>query len=197
MTNPFETYKKLKTEVIPLIDMELETIKNDSWGEEDESKAAILTIVKNSDKLLTDPILFSQVALGLFGIAPDFEEYEVLTSEVIEPTLELIKKISSDNKLSFTQMTDDLLGYLAVCLIEEGIYFVENNIKILQSKIKEVSKLVYAVDIPEKDLTNCEKLWEKYKDSKIDDIPNNTADEQQILINKINKEYLNFLTTGN
>lgn len=194
MINPFDIYRRLRASEIPIAELELETIKSKEWGKEDECKAAILTIAKNPDKILIDPNLFSQVSLALFGIEPDFEEYEILTSELIEPTLELIKLISSENNIPFNQMTNDLLGYLAVCCIEEGLYFLENNLIVVQQNLIDTARIAYNVNIKQKDLDECKALWEKYKDSKLEDIPDSDANEHQILINRVNKEYTRQLT---
>lgn len=194
MVNPFEIYRRMRAGGIPLLELELSTVISPEWTEEDESKAAILAIVKNPDKTLVDPIFFTQVALGILGIKPDFEEYESITSDIIEPALELIKLISVENEISFLQMTDDLSGFLAVCLIEEGFYFVENNCVVIQPKLIETAKGAYNVTIPEKDLKECKKLWESSQTQLLDTLPDETSNEHQVLLNRINKDYLKLLT---
>lgn len=194
MVNPFEIYRRMRAGGISLLELELTTVISPDWTEEDESKAAILAIVKNPDKTLVDPIFFTQVALGILGIKPDFEEYESITSDIIEPALELIKLISVENEISFLQMTDDLSGFLAVCLIEEGFYFVENNCIVIQPKLIETAKGAYNVTVPEKDLKECKTLWESSQTQSLDALSDETPNEHQVLLNRINKDYLKLLT---
>lgn len=194
MVNPFEIYRRMRAGGISLLELELSTVISPDWTEEDESKAAILAIVKNPDKTLVDPIFFTQVALGILGIKPDFEEYESITSDIIEPALELIKLISVENEISFLQMTDDLSGFLAVCLIEEGFYFLENNCIVIQPKLIETAKGAYNVTVSDKDLKECKTLWESSQTQSLDVLPDETPNEHQVLLNRINKDYLKLLT---
>lgn len=195
MINPFQIYRHLVAGNIPIKDLELATITNkDNWKDEDESKAAILAIVKNPMVLQNDPIFFSQMILGLFGIKPSFEDFEFLSSELTNTGLAVIKEIYRDLKIPLKPFSDDIAGYISVCCLEEGLFFLENELKEFQERLLITSQLINNNTIPDSDITKCEDLWAATKDKKLELVKDTNYIEHQIMINMINKYYTIFLS---
>lgn len=195
MVNPFKIYRHLNALGIPLKDMELSTVTDSkNWKDEDESKAAILAIVKNPIVLQNDPNFFSQMILGLFGIKPSFEDFEFLSSELANTGLAVIKEIYKDNSIPLKSFNDDVAGYISICCLEEGLFFLENELKEFQERLLISSPLVNNHTIPDSDITKCEKLWAKEKDKKLELVKDTNYIEHQIMINMINKHYTIFLS---
>ena len=187
--NPFKVYEKLHAEhPLNLDELELDTIKNDKeWSKEDEVKAAILTIVKNPAAII-DPNLFANVALALFGIPPDFEEYEIVLPEILNSAVALIEKIYQDKGI-YPVFSDDIKGFIAVSCLEEGLWFLENSLEQFQDYLNSISEFVYGTKIDEVEVAKCEELWKQYQNSNIDIIPENDNDEFQIKYNKFIKDF--------
>jgi hypothetical protein len=195
MVNPFKIYRELKKSTIPIKDLELTSITDsNNWKDEDESKAAILALVKNPVVLQNDPVFFSQMVLGLFGIKPSFEDYEFLSSELTNSGLAVIKEIYNDLGTPLKRFGDDIAGYISVCCLEEGLFFLENELKEFQERLLTTSVLVNSHTIPDSDITKCEELWEATKDKKMESVKDTNYIEHQILINMINKHYTIFLS---
>jgi hypothetical protein len=152
-------------------------------------------IFKNSDEILVDPQVFSKTTIAIFGIEPDFEEIEPLTSEMINVMLELLIMISSENEMSFTQMSEEVQGFISICCLEEGLWFLENRLKSIQDKLLEISEVAYS-KIPDKDLKTCKDLWDKYQKSSLTKIPSNDELSQQVFTNKVIKDYTNLLLSN-
>jgi hypothetical protein len=194
MTNPFEIYKEIKLSTpFKLQDLELATLipNSNTWGEVEECKAAILTVIKNNN-ILVDPILFSNVCVGLFGTIVDFEELEIPEIETINATLDFIMYVSKDNNIAYTQMSEDLKSYIAVCCLEEGLFFLENHLRVIQETANNIAKISYN-NINLSDLDACKKLWAETKNSNLDTPKGETIIEHQVLFNKVIKFYTEFL----
>ena len=195
MENPYKIYRYLKAEHGPLEDIELATVTNkDNWSSEDESKAAILAVVKNPIILQDDPVFFSQIILGLFGMQPSIDDFEFLSSELSNTGIAVIKEIFSEHNIPLKPFSDDIAGYISVCCLEEGLFFLENELKEFQERLLTSSPMVNNVNIPDSDITKCEKLWESVKDKKLESIKDTNYIEHQVMINMINKHYTLFLS---
>src|SRR5690606_23819209 len=110
---------------------------------EKEILSAILFLVKQYKKLLEDPIYFSQFALGINGISPDFSEIEVLTQDIIFSSIYLYPILLKEVDVSAPDLSEDVKMYLSVCLVEDGYYYLNGYMKSLQKTLEEVLKNVY------------------------------------------------------
>src|SRR5690606_37152379 len=119
-----------------------------------------------------DPIYFSQFALGINGISPDFSEIEVLTQDIIFSSIYLYPILLKEVDVSAPDLSEDVKMYLSVCLVEDGYYYLNGYMKSLQKTLEEVLKNVYNTEIPVEDMLKCDALWLKYKDTKnVETIP--------------------------
>lgn len=184
MINPFKIYKELNEKYSDLKSMELETISSPTWNSEDETKAAILTIVKNPNVLI-DPNLFAVTALASFGIPPDFEEFQIVLPEVINSFIELVETVT--NKPA--TFSDDIKGYISVSCLEEGLWFLENRLKQFQEYLQTISEHVNGVRITNDDVAECEKLWNSYGKLPIEHIPEKDNEHFQVVYNAYIKNF--------
>lgn len=190
---PISILKKLKVDFsnISLSELELETFLHDNseWTAEHECVAAILTCIRNTEQVLTDPILFSQIALGLIGIAPDFMEFEFIDPEVANVAIEFIDKMQLYHPTKTIEPSNDLKAYIGCTCAENGLFFLKNSLERFQEETLIVFKESFNNDIPLSDIEECEKLWTEYKDKKLEDIPEDSNNLLQIKNNILIREY--------
>lgn len=191
MENPFKIYRALNALNMPLVDLELATIvdPNKDMTDENEAQASILAIIKNPETIFIDPIFFSQISLGVFGMKPSFEDFEFLSSEITNAVLVLLKEIYKDQKLPIKDFSDDVANYIATCCLDEGIFFLENELKQFQKNLLDISITVNNHKIPNSDIKKCQEKWNLVKDKEISSISNVDYIDEQIIINIINKHY--------
>ena len=149
-----------------------------------EMAAAILALYNNKD-VTQDHILFGQIALGLASIPPDFNEFELPTPELINITLETMKYMDKE----FPEFSLDVKHYIGVSCYESGLFFVKNNLEIFQIPILKVFKELAGDNIDQKELDHCEKLWDKFKDSNMEGVPDLDHLTTQIKQNIFIKRY--------
>jgi hypothetical protein len=188
--NPLNILKKIKIEYPSheIKELELLTLAEDGSDHLD-IYGALLTLIKNSEEVLADPILFSQVCLGLCGIQPDFQEFEFPASEHIYTFFDFMEKGKIYFPFKAEGATEELKYFISVCLAEEGIYFLKGELEPIQDELLIVYEEVYGNPIPKGDLEICEERWKKYEKMELDKIPEVDDYDIQVKQNIFMKKY--------
>lgn len=190
--NPLNILRKIKIEYPSheIKELELKTLIHDD-SEDIDMYGAVLALIKNSEEVLSDPIMFSQVCLGLCGIQPDFQEYEFPSSEHIYTFFDFIEKGKIYYPFKAEGVTEELKYFIAVCLAEEGIYFLKGELEPIQEELLTVYEEVYGNPIPKGDLEICEERWKKYEKMELEKIPEEDDYDVQIKQNVFMRDYSN------
>lgn len=188
--NPLEILKEIKTNFPEheIKNIELSTIC-DSNSEDIDIYGSVLTLMKQEDDTLSDPILFSQVCLGLCGIPPDFQEYEFPSSEHIYTFFDFLEKGKKYFSFKMKGVNDEVKQFISVCLADEGIYFLKGELEPIQQCLLDVYKEVFGNSIPKEDIEKCEQNWKKYENTEISQIPENDEYEIQVKQNIFMRDY--------
>lgn len=192
MINPLTILKKLKTDYPAhrIQELELETVGDfNNSSEELDVYGAILTLIRRAEDVIDDPILFSQVCLGLCGIAPDFYEFEFPAPEMIYTFFDFLDKGKLYFPFELPGVSDDVKYYIAVCLAEEGIFFVKGELEGLQPYLQTVFSEVYGNPIKDEDMKMCEDRWNINSNKDIKDIPENDNIDIQVKQNVFMRDY--------
>lgn len=194
MINPLNYLMNLKRDFAStkLENLELETvIGKQEWSKDFEVYAAILVLVKRYKEVFIDPILFSQICLALIGIAPDFEEYEFPSPEAMNVFFEFLKRAGEFHHpfKELPPISDDLKYFIAFNIADDGICFVENELKPFQDDVIHVLANVFGSHIGKEYLDTCEKRWKELKNKKLEEIPEDNDVDMQIKNNIFIKNY--------
>ena len=188
--NPLNILKKIRVEhpLHEIKDLELETLVSKD-SEDIDAYGAILALIKNPQEVLTDPIIFSQVCLGLCGIKPDFQEFEFPSSEFIYTFFDFLEKGKKYFPFKTEGVTEELKQFICVCLAEEGIYFLKGELEPLQEDLIMILQEVYGSSVSKEDLNKCEECWKKYENTEFDKIPEEDEYDIQVKQNRFMMDY--------
>lgn len=198
MLNPLTFLQELKNLYIninTIKDLEFATVIDivDNDLEEDlDIMGAVMTIIKNSTDVETDPVILSQVILGLNGIKVDFNEFEFPFSEQIYLFFYFLSKgkiILPELEIDKNNFSEEVKYFLATCLADENIYFLTEELKFLQKEVLDIYENTLGNKIKEEDLKICEERYQKYKNFEIENIPEDDEYDIQVKQNIFMQQY--------
>lgn len=190
--NPISLLQKIKTDfpLHQLPELELESVCEKDSPDID-IYGAILTLIKRSDEVLTDPIIFSNVCLGLAGISPDFQEFDFPSSEHIYLFFSFLEKAKKYFPFKAEGASEELKYFISVILGEEGIYFLTGELEPIQEELLSVYEEVFGNPISKNNLETCKARWIKYEKTNLEEIPEIDEYDIQVKQNIFMRDYSN------